>query len=167
MPSPNHDRKAPPPPDWPERFLRAYGKNGNISQSARTAKVTRRSVQLRRKENSDFAEAMAEAQEEATDALETEARRRAVTGTLRPVFYQGAEVGRVREYSDTLLIVLLKGNRPAKYRDVTQTNRNVDLAQFTDAELLKLAEGIPLEHVLADASRRRAGVEVGDTPGQE
>lgn len=60
---------------------------------------------------------MAEAQEEATDGLEAEARRRAVTGTLKPIFYKGEEVAQVREYSDTLLVVLLKGNRPDKFRE--------------------------------------------------
>ena len=43
------------------------------------------------------------------DALEAEARRRAVEGVRKPVFYQGVICGWVGEYSDTLLIFLLKG----------------------------------------------------------
>jgi hypothetical protein len=33
------------------------------------------------------------------------------------VFYQGEKVGTVQKYSDTLLIFLMKGVRPEKYRE--------------------------------------------------
>lgn len=49
------------------------------------------------------------------DALEMEAARRSIEGTLKPVFYEGKECGYIREYSDTLLIFLLKSRNPAKY----------------------------------------------------
>ena len=49
---------------------------------------------------------------------EVEARRRAVEGVEEPVgWFQGTPGGTVRKYSDTLLIFLLKGARPHKYRD--------------------------------------------------
>ena len=48
---------------------------------------------------------------------EDEAVRRAHDGVDEPVFYQGKACGVVRKYSDTLLIFLLKGRRPEKYRD--------------------------------------------------
>ena len=51
------------------------------------------------------------------DALEDEAVRRAVDGVDEQVFYQGKACGVVRKYSDTLLIFLLKGRRPERYRD--------------------------------------------------
>jgi hypothetical protein len=51
------------------------------------------------------------------DALEDEAVRRGCEGYLKPVFHQGKEVGAVREYSNTLLIFMLKARRPAKFRD--------------------------------------------------
>src|SRR5690606_18484748 len=70
-----------------------------------------------RKEDPDFAAAWDEAMEQASDALEVEARRRAIEGWDEPVFYQGMETGMVRKFSDTLLIFLLKGARPEKYRD--------------------------------------------------
>jgi len=49
------------------------------------------------------------------DALEDEAIRRAHDGTMKPVFHGGKKVGEVREYSDKLLIFLLKGCKPEKY----------------------------------------------------
>ncbi len=40
-----------------------------------------------------------------------------MTGVLRPVFQGGKHVGDIREYSDTLLQFLLKGERPEKFRE--------------------------------------------------
>ena len=57
------------------------------------------------------------AQEVAIQALEDEAVRRAYEGVERPVYQGGEKVGVIREYSDTLLIFLLKGARPQKYRE--------------------------------------------------
>lgn len=64
----------------------------------------------------------------AVERMENEARRRAVEGTLRPVFHGGAQVGEVREYSDTLLIFLLKAHDP-KYRDKQQIEYSGGVAQ--------------------------------------
>ncbi len=109
-------RKSNPSPRWPEHFLAAYRTSGNISHSATLARVDRRTVQRRCHSDPEFAKDMEDAQEEAGDALEQEARRRAVEGTARPVFYKGDKIGDVREYSDNLLIVLLQAARPEKYR---------------------------------------------------
>ncbi len=49
--------------------------------------------------------------------LEGEAIRRAFEGALQPTgWYRGQPGGYVREYSDELLILLLKGALPEKYR---------------------------------------------------
>ena len=51
----------------------------------------------------------------AADILEDEVDRRAVEGVEKPVgWHKGKPGGYVREYSDTLLIFLLKGDRPEK-----------------------------------------------------
>lgn len=138
--NPIRSRKPSPPDDWPERFLAAYGKNGNITRSARQAKVTRQAVQARREASPEFAVAMKAAQEEAIDLLEEEARRRAVDGVLEPVFYLGKKVGSVRKYSDTLLTVLLKGNKPEKYRE------NVTVAGDPDQPfVIKTIKGVSVD----------------------
>ena len=49
--------------------------------------------------------------------LEDEAVRRGVEGTERPVFHKGEVVGHVREYSDTMLMFVMKAVMPEKYRD--------------------------------------------------
>jgi hypothetical protein len=52
-----------------------------------------------------------------TDLLEEEAHRRAYTGVKKPVYHGGKLVGYMKEYSDTLLIFLLKGKKPEIYKD--------------------------------------------------
>ena len=49
--------------------------------------------------------------------VEMEAVRRARFGTNKPVFYRGQEVGFVKEYSDQLMMMLLKALNPSKYRE--------------------------------------------------
>jgi hypothetical protein len=71
----------------------------------------------RRAADEAFARAWEDALEQGTDSLEDEARRRALQGVEKPVFREGRQVGTVTEYSDTLLIFLLKARRPEKFRD--------------------------------------------------
>ena len=59
--------------------------------------------------------------EQAADVLEREAWRRASEGVKQPVFYQGEVCGHVQKYSDVLLIFLLKGARPDRYREQLAT----------------------------------------------
>jgi len=64
------------------------------------------------------------------EILEDEAIRRAREGYDEPVFYQGQMTGTIRKYSDTLLIFLLKGAMPAKYREnVDVTSKGERIAQ--------------------------------------
>jgi len=64
-----------------------------------------------------FKKAWNEAVDISVEAMEHEARRRAVEGVEEPVFYQGDECGAIRKYSDTLLIFLLKAHKPEKYKE--------------------------------------------------
>jgi hypothetical protein len=105
-------------------FLAAYARTGNITAAARAAQC-HRSQHYEWLADPAYAEAFLAAQEEAVEALELEARRRAAQGVLKPVYYRGAVCGRVREYSDTLLIFLLKAARPEKYRDNARIEHEV------------------------------------------
>lgn len=73
-----------------------------------------------RDEDPDFAAAWDEALASSLDDAEGELYRRAVKGTLKPVYQGGAKVGSIREYSDTLLIFLLKSHKPSVYRETTR-----------------------------------------------
>jgi hypothetical protein len=97
-------------------FLAAYREIGNISRACILANVHRNSHYLWMNDES-YRKEFEDAQEEACDHLEEEARHRAVEGFEEPIYYKGKQCGTIRKYSDTLLIFLMKGARPAKYRD--------------------------------------------------
>jgi hypothetical protein len=99
------------------KFLDALRQCGNVTAACRAAQLDQSNAYKVRAADPEFAAAWADALEEAADVLEAEAWRRAVRGVERPVFQGGEQVGAVREYSDTLLIFLLKGAKPEKYRD--------------------------------------------------
>jgi len=101
-------------------FLVAYGETGNITEACKIAGISNGATHLWRKFDATFIAAFAIAKEAAADRLEQEAWRRAVNGTDKPVFYKGTKCGNIRDYSDTLLIFLLKGIRPDKYRETWQ-----------------------------------------------
>ena len=52
-----------------------------------------------------------------TELMEVEAVRRGMVGVEKPVFQQGRQVGTIREYSDLLLMFMLKSRRPEVYRE--------------------------------------------------
>ena len=116
-------KEATRPVSKQRAFLAAFRELGNVTAAAAVAKCDRCRV-YRWKQDPQFAMDMAAAAEEAAEHLEAEARRRAVEGTEKPVFHKGVKCGTIREYSDLLLIFLLKGAKPEKYRE----NHSVDLS---------------------------------------
>lgn len=100
-----------------EAFLAALGLTGNITRAAILSDINKCSHYRWVKEDPGYQARFDEAMEEACDHLETEARRRAVEGVDEPVYHEGMCIDTVKKYSDTLLIFLLKGARPKKYKD--------------------------------------------------
>jgi hypothetical protein len=100
-----------------KKFLQAMSAGASVAAAALAAGMSRRAAYEWREAEPDFAADWDVAQEQGTDALEDEARRRAAEGTDEPVFYQGKACGAIRKYSDTLLIFLLKARRPEKFRE--------------------------------------------------
>ncbi len=111
------------------------------------------------KQDRAFQAALKAAEEVAADRLEAEAWRRAVEGVERPVgWYKGQPGGYVREYSDILLIFLLKGLRPEKYRERMELKGGldrIDLRQLPDHLLERIANGEHSMRVLASVAPRR------------
>jgi hypothetical protein len=103
------------------RFLAHYRQRGNVTTAAEAVGIDRGTVYKWQRRDSRFAAAMAAAEGEATERLEAEAWRRAVDGVARerPLFSWGKRVGTetIREYSDTLLVLLLKARKPETYRE--------------------------------------------------
>ena len=96
-------------------FLAQVAACGNVSEAARSVCVSRSAAYALRDSDKAFAAEWEAAREAAIDVLEAEARRRALNGIDQPVFFQGQEIGRVRKYSDSLLMFLLKADRPGKF----------------------------------------------------
>ena len=134
---------------WTNAFLAALSVHGVMSRAAEAAGVDRTTPWRRRESDPEFAKACQEAIDQAADALETEARRRALEGIVEDVYHQGVVVGQKRNYSDSLLALLLKGRRKAVFADRTElTGANGGPVAISDpdkraaraAALLKLAE---------------------------
>jgi hypothetical protein len=98
-------------------FLAQFMELAAVSPACRKAKVPRGNIYLWQKNDLEFKQAFDEACVVANAALEDEAIRRGYEGVLKPIYQGGKKVGTVREYSDTLLIFLMKGRMPEKYKD--------------------------------------------------
>jgi len=104
-------------------FLTAFAATGNIKAAAAIADIGRRTHYDWLSRDEAYRAAFADAVEEANDSLEAEARRRALDGVDEPVFGSlgrgvgSGQIGTIRKFSDTLLIFLLKGARPEKYKE--------------------------------------------------
>jgi hypothetical protein len=131
-------------PDWTPSFLCALRESANIKSSCAAAGICRTTFYDRRDRDTEFAALVVAALDDAVDELELEARRRALKGCERPVFHQGEECGRILEYSDTLMIFLLKAHRPEKYRERHDVRHSGQIATgaaegMTDDELARIA----------------------------
>lgn len=127
------------------------------AKASRDAAYSRRSTQDKDGaalvEAQAFARAWDSALEVATDALEAEARRRAIQGVSEPVgWYQGKPGGKVRRYSDTLLIFLLKAHRPEKFREtISQQHSGEIVVQDMEAVRKRRWAGIAPALAMAQA----------------
>lgn len=109
-------------------FIEALRGGATVTAAAHAAGYNRRYAYTARAADEEFALDWDDAYEAGTDLLEGEAARRALEGVQRPVFQMGVKVGETTEYSDNLLILLLKGRRPERFRermDITSDNKPV------------------------------------------
>lgn len=169
--------------DWAPRFLEQLALRGNILRACEVAKIGRSTFYDRRDADDDFAAKVREAKTIATDRLEDEARRRGEDGVSKPVLYKGkpiflwfdkdnnvlpskkGSVGPRRalmehEYSDTLLIFLLNGLRPNKYRSrqrIEHTGKGGKPIEYKD-----VSDG-DLDRKIAEAEARLRSAANGKT----
>ena len=87
-------------PAWEKRWLKVFAETGNVTVACRACRINRDTPYKYAARCPEFKAAWEEANEIACDALEAEARRRAL-----------------EEGSDKLLEILLKAHRPQKYRE--------------------------------------------------
>lgn len=150
---------------WIPPFLEAISRGQNTCEACRCAGITSQSAYHRRRIDREFRREWAEAAHIGTQLLEHEAERRAYHGTGKPVFYRGEQCGEVQEYSDSLLMFLLKARKPATYRERDPAAPTVNVAIQANIAavdtLNKLLEGgekepippvnnLPAERVIED-----------------
>ena len=97
--------------------------------------------------------AFQECRDKAGELLQDEAVRRAHEGVLRPVYHRGVKVGVIREYSDQLLIFLLKGWLPDVYGARREIEWDGDPAKLSRSQLEKM---IPSFKALTERAKARA-----------
>ena len=107
-------------------FLEAYAKCGNVSRAATLSDIDRGQHYRWMLSDPKYAVAFEMAQEQAIELLEAEVRRRGLEGDKKYKFDKAGkpikhprtgEPYYERQYSDTLLIFLLKSLKPGVYRD--------------------------------------------------
>lgn len=113
-------------------FLSVLAKTGRVAEAARAVGyLDTATLQQYRRNDEEFAEAWDNALDAAAHQLEEEAIRRATEGVLEPIFYKGAVAGYKTNYSDTLLMFILRGLKPGVYRENQRggdTNINFGIA---------------------------------------
>ena len=162
------------------RFLAAFEACGSVAKAARWAKVARTSHFEWLREDPTYRPRFVQAEMQAARGLEDEAVRRAREGVRKPVLYKGKPVfvgGQMlyeTEYSDQLLITLLKANNPTRFKDRTElvNLHEIDLSKVSpemmnaivDAALKKASGGDPaLEQEMLRIAAQQAGVVVETT----
>ena len=105
-------------------FLSVLMQTGNVSASARAAKVTTSSAYKKRSNDDDFRQAWLAALESSLDDLEESLRKRALEGTDKPIFYGGEKIGNTKSYNDNLGMFLLKARRRSVFGDSNNEGDN-------------------------------------------
>lgn len=141
--------RSPLPAEIRTLFLAALAKGHTVTAAAGMAAVGRRTVYEWRESDPEFAKQWEDAYAAGTEVFEQEARRRAVEGIERGVYYMGERVDTQREFSDTLMMFMLKARAPEKYRERLDVKHDV---------------GGIAERILA--ARQRAGVTIDAQPAR-
>ncbi len=137
-------------------FLEALINTGRVDLATQAAGIERTTAYYARKRDQLFADAWDEAKAIAFDKLEDEAYRRAYEGTDEPVFHQGKQVATIKKYSDVLLMFLMKGANPEKYRDNSRIELGGIKGQPLEVKDLTAEEkALKIMELLESADKRR------------
>ncbi len=146
--------------DRQELFLTAYAKGlPTVATAAKTARMDRGTHFAWMKTDERYAERFNALRDERVDEFEVEAARRAVQGVSRLVLHNGAPVRltkkgkplEITEYSDALLMFILKAERPGKYKDrqAVDVHHSHDINEW--AEICRRSRQLTREGDIIDA----------------
>jgi hypothetical protein len=151
--TPARTREPAPLATWRAGFLAAFALTGNVTAAAKAAGIERSTAYRAKEADPSFAADWAEAQEVASDALEEEARRLATGHYVSYKFDKNGnpllhpvtgEPYTERVISTPLLTLLLKAERPDKFKDrslvetVAPAAPKYDLSKLTPEQLAQL-----------------------------
>lgn len=119
------------------KFLFALAIGASVARACQVADIDRTTAYQWREADPIFAELWQQAFDIGTDTLEDEAVRRGRDGTAKPVFHKGEICGYIQEYSDTLLIFMLKARRPLVYQQAKADKDGGDEGGGAPAILIK------------------------------
>jgi len=142
-----------------DTFITLLAQGASITKASEEAGIARSTAYEWREADEAFAALWDEALEAGIDRLEDEARRRAVDGVERPVVAMGklarnddGTVLKIREYSDTLLALMLRAKKPA-YRDRSTADVNLKAeVEIVDSPRERLAGRIAVLAARAGAA---------------
>ena len=104
-------------PERKAQFCESLAETGCVQETCRALGVRAAAAYSARDHDLQFRERWDAAALIGTTVLEAEAHRRAVHGVKQHVWYKGEVCGDVTNYSDALLALLLKAQKPALYRE--------------------------------------------------
>lgn len=150
--------------EWDEAFFSALEQTGVILKACEAAQVDRTTVWVRRKNDPEFKARFETSLKVGALLLETEAIRRARDGLQRKKFTRNGEpimdpaTGEQyveHEYSDMLLLALLRRHMPDEYKDAKPGDINIQ----TNVAVMNTTE-------LTDLQERRKRAELAAEPKQ-
>ncbi len=123
------------------KWLNEFIQRGSIAATCKARKISRQTFYDWTKQDTEFKRVFEdEARPMTTTLLEDEAYRRAMQGVPKGIYYKGCKIATEKEYSDTLLVMLLRANCPQRYKNFVDTtvngSMNINDVSLTD----KLAE---------------------------
>jgi hypothetical protein len=171
-------------PELKLKFVEVLADQGTFRAAAEAVGIDPNTARNARDLDPEFDQACEAALTDFADRLEGEASRRAVDGWERPLYYQGAQVGAERLYSDRLLELQLKAHRPEKYREkfelggpgggplqikIQDFSPGADgrSAEVIEAEVVTDGETKEKVHLQGDQETRRAIPSAGDPPQEK
>jgi hypothetical protein len=129
---------------WRPRFLAALCVTDSPTIAARVARIHYDTAFEHRKLDPDFARQWLSASDQAADLLQARGFQLALEGNLEPVYYMGVVVGHVRKYDGRLLVEMLRGLRPERFKTA---GVNVSIAARGDLFVLSEAARLELQRV--------------------
>lgn len=134
---------------WKPVFLAQLNLAPNVAAACRAANIDRTTAYSHKQDDPEFSAAWDAALELSLDEAEGELHRRAVLGYEKPVYQGGELVGHLQEYSDTLLIFMLKSRRRPIYGE--RLAIEIDYSNMSDEQLRRLAAGEDPKRVLSSS----------------